>query len=100
MTSKCARLLAARLIVLGGTLALAIPAAAQKQTFDLESLVMDAQQGVLPGATVTFQNDATRLTRETTTDAEGGYWSPHCGPRDSTSCSRRSRSLRPNGARA
>src|SRR5204863_39826 len=54
-------------------LGFAAAAAAQKPTFDLEGLVFDAQQGVLPGATVTLQNAATGLTRETTTDAAGRY---------------------------
>src|SRR3954468_16779013 len=55
------------------TLALAAPAAAQKPTFDIEGIVTDAQQGVLPGATVTLQNVATGLSRETATDADGRY---------------------------
>src|SRR5262249_38811747 len=52
---------------------IAAPAAAQKPTFDLEGVVMDAQQGVLPGATVTLHNVATGLTRETATDPGGRY---------------------------
>jgi hypothetical protein len=44
---------------------------AQNPTFALEGLVMDAQQAVLPGATVTAQNTSTGLTRTATTD-EGG----------------------------
>ena len=35
-------------------LAIAAPAAAQKPTFDIEGVVSDAQQAVLPGATVTL----------------------------------------------
>ncbi|HMF97243.1 MAG TPA: carboxypeptidase regulatory-like domain-containing protein [Vicinamibacterales bacterium] len=54
-------------------LAMAVPAAAQKPTFELEGVVTDAQQGVLPGATVTLQNVATGLSRETATDANGRY---------------------------
>jgi outer membrane receptor protein involved in Fe transport len=54
-------------------LAVATSAAAQKPTFDLEGLVTDAQQGVLPGATVTLQNVANGLSRETTTDGNGRY---------------------------
>ena len=49
------------------------PAAAQKPTFDLEGIVTDAQQAVLPGATVTLRNVATGLTRDATTDANGRY---------------------------
>jgi outer membrane receptor protein involved in Fe transport len=54
-------------------LVFAAPAAGQKPTFDLEGIVMDAQQGVLPGATVTLHNVATGLTRETATDENGRY---------------------------
>ncbi len=36
---------------------------AQNPTFALEGVVVDAQQAVLPGATVTVQNTATGLTR-------------------------------------
>ena len=54
-------------------LALAAPAAAQKPTFDIEGVVTDGQQGVLPGATVTLQNVATGLSREIATDADGRY---------------------------
>jgi outer membrane receptor protein involved in Fe transport len=51
----------------------ASPAAAQKPTFDVEGVVTDDQQGVLPGATVTLRSVATGLTRETQTDAGGRY---------------------------
>src|SRR5713101_5874077 len=54
-------------------LAIAAPATAQKPTFDIEGIVTDAQQGVLPGATVTLKNIATGLARETATDANGRY---------------------------
>src|SRR5437660_1651157 len=43
-------------------LTIAAPAAAQKPTFDIEGVVTDAQQAVLPGATVTLQNVATGLS--------------------------------------
>jgi hypothetical protein len=46
-------------------------ALAQTPTFNVEGVVSDAQQAVLPGATVTIQNTATGLTRVVTTD-EGG----------------------------
>lgn len=48
-------------------------ATAQKPTFDLEGVVSDAQQGVLPGVNVTLQNPSTGLLRETTTDTNGRY---------------------------
>jgi hypothetical protein len=44
---------------------------AQTPTFALEGVVVDAQQAVLPGATVTAQNTSTGLSRTATTD-EGG----------------------------
>ena len=61
------------LLVSAMALAVAAPAAAQKPTFDLDGVVTDAQQGVLPGATVTLQNVANGLSRETATDANGRY---------------------------
>ena len=59
--------------VAGIAMAFAAPAAAQKPTFDIEGVVTDAQQGVLPGAAVTLQNAAIGLTRETATDSNGRY---------------------------
>ncbi|MFN8058531.1 MAG: carboxypeptidase regulatory-like domain-containing protein [Vicinamibacterales bacterium] len=47
--------------------------AAQKPTFDIEGVVTDAQQAVLPGATVTIRNDATGFVRVVTADASGRY---------------------------
>jgi hypothetical protein len=73
MISKCAKAMIARVCLLALALAVATSAAAQKPTFDLEGLVTDAQQGVLPGATVTLQNVANGLSRETTTDGNGRY---------------------------
>jgi len=52
----------------------AAPAAAQKPTFDVEGIVTDDQQGVLPGASVTLRSVATGLTREAQTDAGGRYF--------------------------
>jgi hypothetical protein len=57
-------------------LALLLPCAspiafAQNPTFAVEGVVEDAQQAVLPGATVTVQNVSTGLNRTATTD-EGG----------------------------
>src|SRR5262249_7439703 len=61
------------LLLWGMVLAIAVPAAAQNPTFDIEGVVTDAQQGVLPGATITLLNVATGLSRETATDANGRY---------------------------
>jgi len=49
------------------------PATAQNPTFAVEGIVEDAQQAVLPGATVTIQNVSTGLTRTATTDAGGRF---------------------------
>src|SRR5689334_1482935 len=46
---------------------------AQTPTFSVEGVISDAQQAVLPGATVTITNTATGLTRATVTDAGGRY---------------------------
>ena len=46
---------------------------AQNPTFALEGVVVDAQQAVLPGATVTVQNTSTGLTRTVTTDDGGRF---------------------------
>src|SRR5262245_13567305 len=73
MVPKFALLVARTCCFLIGLIILAVPAAAQKPTFDLEGLVTDAQQGVLPGATVTLHNVATGLTREIATDSGGRY---------------------------
>ena len=48
-------------------------AAAQNPTFALEGVVVDAQQGVLPGASVTVVNTSTSLTRAVTTDENGRF---------------------------
>lgn len=48
-------------------------AAAQNPTFSLEGVVEDAQQALLPGATVTAQNVSTGLTRTATTDERGRF---------------------------
>ena len=60
---------AALLIALGAH----ATAFAQTPTFSLEGVVSDAQQAVLPGATVTITNTATGLTRTVVTDAGGRY---------------------------
>jgi hypothetical protein len=48
-------------------------ALAQRPTFDVEGVVTDEQQAVLPGATVTIRNVATGLSRTATTDISGRY---------------------------
>ena len=73
MTLERVRAVARCLLVLACLTAIAAPAAAQKPTFDIEGIVSDAQQGVLPGATVTLKHTATGLTRETATDGNGRY---------------------------
>ncbi len=62
--------LASLLFVFAGT---GRSALAQNPTFALEGTVVDAQQAVLPGATVTVQNTSTGLTRAVTTDVNGRF---------------------------
>ena len=49
------------------------PAAAQNPTFALEGVIADAQQGVLPGATVTVVNVSTGLSRSVASDDNGRF---------------------------
>jgi outer membrane receptor protein involved in Fe transport len=49
------------------------PALAQNPTFRIEGLVIDAQQAVLPGVSITITNVSTNLTRTVTTDERGRY---------------------------
>jgi outer membrane receptor protein involved in Fe transport len=74
MNRKLAHAIARVCILAALASTVAGPAVAQKPTFDIEGVVTDAQQGVLPGAAVTLQNVATGLTRETTTDTNGRYF--------------------------
>jgi len=62
--------------VIGLTLGLATAAAAQKTTGDITGSVTDATGGVMPGVNVTAVCGDTGLTRNTTTDAQGGYTIP------------------------
>src|SRR5688572_20689251 len=48
-------------------------AAGQNPTFNIEGVVTDAQQAVLPGVAVTITNTATGLTRTVTTGDNGRY---------------------------
>ena len=52
---------------------LSAPASAQNPTFNIEGVVTDAQQAVLPGVAVTITNTATGLTRTVTTGENGRY---------------------------
>ncbi|HKP86108.1 MAG TPA: TonB-dependent receptor [Blastocatellia bacterium] len=52
---------------------LSAPAFAQVSTGDLTGRVLDPQGNVVAGATVTAKNNATDLTRTTTTNDEGSY---------------------------
>src|SRR5215203_2554689 len=49
------------------------PLSAQTPTFNVEGVVTDEQQAVLPGVTVTVRNVATGLSRTVATDAAGRY---------------------------
>ena len=54
-------------------LAAPVNVAAQTPTFNVEGVVSDAQQAVLPGVTVSMRNVATGLVRAATTDNDGRY---------------------------
>ena len=58
----------------------AAKALAQGGTGLIEGLVKDEQGGVLPGATVTLQHQATGVQRVTATEADGRYRFPALGP--------------------
>lgn len=55
-------------------------ARAQGGTGQIVGQVKDQQGAVLPGVTMTVQNDATGVLRTTTTDGEGRYRFPALGP--------------------
>src|SRR5262245_38776299 len=57
-------------LAIGGTHGAAF---AQTPTFNIEGVVADAQQAVLPGATVAIQNTAIGLSRSVTTDESGRF---------------------------
>ncbi len=68
-------------------LLLPAPAWSQTPTFSLEGVVSDAQQAVLPGATVTITNTSTGLTRTVVTRRERplrGH--ARCRPKGDTGC--------------
>src|SRR5712692_4981964 len=52
------------------------PAAAQSDSGQISGFVRDAQQGALPGATVTVANEATNNKRSTVTNSTGFYVLP------------------------
>ena len=63
----------ALLVVLLLVVLVPLRALAQTPTFNIEGVVTDAQQAVLPGVTVTVRNVATGLSRTATTDTDGRY---------------------------
>ena len=56
-----------------GVLLIATPLMAQQETATVIGTVLDAQQGAIPGATVTARNINTAFTRNGVTDADGRY---------------------------
>jgi outer membrane receptor protein involved in Fe transport len=60
-------------LLLVALLVIASPALAQLPTSSLRGVVVDAQQAILPGATVTATQLGTGLTRTTVTNASGEY---------------------------
>ena len=59
--------------VVGAVVWLAAPAAAQEYRGKLQGQVVDDSRGVLPGVTLTLRNDATGVTVDRISDAEGRY---------------------------
>jgi hypothetical protein len=52
----------------------AVPAGAQQSTSEVRGRVLDAQQAVLPGVTVTLTNQDTGVFRTTVSNADGTYF--------------------------
>ena len=52
----------------------AVPAIAQQSTSEIRGRVVDAQQGVLPGVTVTVTNQETGTYRATVSNSDGTYF--------------------------
>lgn len=67
-------------IASGGALLSSHPLYAQGGTGVIEGVVRDSASAVLPGATMTLQNQATGVVRTTVTDAEGTYRFPALQP--------------------
>ena len=65
-------------------------ALAQNPTFNVEGVVTDAQQAVLPGVAVTITNTATGLTRTVTTGDNGRYVVRALRPKVNIVCKSRS----------
>ncbi len=61
-------------------LCVAIPAVAQRDLGTIVGTVTDPSGGVIPGATVTITEDATGLSYQVQTDANGGYIRPALRP--------------------
>jgi len=64
-----------RYAVIGALALLLLPVRAwsQNPTFNIEGVVTDTQQAIMPGVAVTVVNTATGLTRTVTTDTNGRY---------------------------
>ena len=57
------------------------PAAAQTTLGTIRGTVFDPQQSIVPGATIVVTDEATNVTREAQTDAQGLFEMPRtCGP--------------------
>ncbi len=70
---QLSRRLGACLAIVVAVVLLAAPAAAQILYGSIVGVVKDQQGAFVPGALVTITSKDTGLTRETTTDAQGGY---------------------------
>ena len=55
-------------------LAVAAPALAQQGTAEIRGRVVDAQESILPGVTVTVRNQETGMFRQVVSNADGSYF--------------------------
>ena len=63
-----------RILFLACSLVTASAASAQESAAELRGHVLDAQDAVLPGVSVTITNQATGVYRETVTNGDGTYF--------------------------
>jgi hypothetical protein len=73
------RILSLTIILVGCVLALgfAVPSRAQSTLGTIRGTVFDPQHNIVPGASVVVTDEATNVSRETTTDASGNFEIPN-----------------------
>ena len=65
------------LLAFAAVVATCLPAAAQTTLGTIRGAVYDPQQNLVPGVTVVVTDEATNVSRETLTDAQGLYEFPN-----------------------